>query len=78
MVGTQIDGLNEAVIQNGTATLVPPDDPEALAGALKEMMENGKLRRAYGKAGREWAARYTWDVIGNLQLNYYKKVIRGC
>lgn len=55
VVATAVDGTPE-VVQNGvTGLLVPPADPEALAGALCALLADGEARRRMGEAGREHA-----------------------
>lgn len=50
VVATRVGGLPEAVGDGGL--LVPPDDPEALAGALRAWLTDPGLRRAMRRASR--------------------------
>jgi glycosyltransferase involved in cell wall biosynthesis len=50
------DGPTEIVVPGETGLLVDPTDPEALAGALCWMAEDGARRSALGAAGRSRAA----------------------
>jgi glycosyltransferase involved in cell wall biosynthesis len=45
VVTTQLDGIEELVTHGRTGLLVPPNDPDALASALRTLLENGELRR---------------------------------
>jgi len=45
----------------GGAARVSPLDPEALAGALAEVVDDGGLRARMAVAGRQRAGRFSWD-----------------
>lgn len=53
VVATHISGCMDAVVDGVTGTLVPPRDAEALARALRTYLNQPKLRRKHGEAGRE-------------------------
>jgi glycosyltransferase involved in cell wall biosynthesis len=51
-----------AVVADGRqALLFAADDPQALAGALRRLLEDRALAAELGRAGRELARAYTWD-----------------
>lgn len=54
-VATRVGGIPEAVAENETGLLVPPDDPEALADAIDALVGNPDLAEAMGKRARELA-----------------------
>jgi sugar transferase (PEP-CTERM/EpsH1 system associated) len=55
VVATGVGG-NAELVENGvTGTLVPPRDPETLAAVLARYVDDEKLRREQGRAGRERA-----------------------
>ncbi|MDR7521398.1 MAG: glycosyltransferase [Armatimonadota bacterium] len=58
VVATAVDGLPEAVVPGETGFLVPPQDPEALAGAVGRLVADAELRRRMGAAGRRRALRH--------------------
>jgi glycosyltransferase involved in cell wall biosynthesis len=53
VIVTAVGGNPEAVDDGKTGILVPPRDPEALAGALLELLRNPERARALGRAARE-------------------------
>lgn len=53
VVATDVGGNAEAVMHNETGFIVPPRAPEALAGALRRLADDGELRRVFGEAGRK-------------------------
>ncbi len=57
VVATKVGGVPELVEDGVTGFLVPPRDPDALAGALQRLIADPELRRRMGEAGREKALR---------------------
>lgn len=53
VVGTNIHGLSDAVINNETGILVPVANQHELSNALSKLIQNIKLRGRYGRAGRK-------------------------
>jgi glycosyltransferase involved in cell wall biosynthesis len=53
VVATAIPGTDEAVLHGRTGLLVPPADPQALAGAIRDVLSDPTLARRLGEAGRE-------------------------
>ena len=56
VVTTAVSALPEVITDDGTGLLVPPDDPDALAGALQGLLEDPARRERLGAAGREHVA----------------------
>lgn len=57
IVATSIDGNGELIEAGRQGWLVPPEDPSALAGALREALDDRPEARRRGAAARERAAR---------------------
>lgn len=55
VVATAVGGVPEQVLEGETGFLVPPEDPEALARALRRLLDDPNLRRRMGAAGRRRA-----------------------
>lgn len=53
VVATAVGSVADAVVDGRTGLLVPPGDPEALAGALDRLLADPGLRDRMGTAGRE-------------------------
>ncbi|MDX1643477.1 MAG: glycosyltransferase family 4 protein [Thermoanaerobaculia bacterium] len=56
-VSTPIGGVPEIVEHGATGLLVPPNDREALAAAISELLDSPEKRRRMGEAGHRRAAR---------------------
>jgi glycosyltransferase involved in cell wall biosynthesis len=56
VVATRVGGLAEAVVDERTGLLVPPEDPAALAAALARVLRDPELRARLAAAGPERVA----------------------
>lgn len=75
VVATNIRGCREAVIDQETGLIVPPQDSEKLAEALGKLLSNPELRQQYGQAGRqrieaEYDERFVFKRLGE----YYQEL----
>jgi glycosyltransferase involved in cell wall biosynthesis len=52
VVASRVSGIPEVVVDGATGWLVPPEDPEALAAALRELLADAGEGRRRGAAGR--------------------------
>jgi len=78
VVAAAVGGLVDTVVDGVTGVLVPPQQPEALAGALRGLLSNPVRRQTYGVAGRDRAvSRYTWDRVAVDTLRVYQRVSGG-
>jgi len=63
IVASSLDQIGEVLQDSQTALLVPPGDANALAGALRRLVDDEPLRRSLGEAARRDAlARHTWHA----------------
>ena len=53
VVGTDVEGTNEAVVQDETGLLVPPKDAASLANAIMKLIDEPQLRTRFGENGRQ-------------------------
>lgn len=53
VVASAVGGIPEVVVADETGLLVDPGDPEALAAALRRLIDDRKLRAGLSRAGRE-------------------------
>lgn len=57
-------GVRSAVLDAETGVLVPPEEPERVADAIRTLMVDEPLRRRLGAAAREAALqRFNWDRV---------------
>jgi glycosyltransferase involved in cell wall biosynthesis len=57
--------------------LVPPGDPEALAGALISLLSDESRRRELGAAARRRAIEhYAWSGLAQRLVGIYERLVR--
>ena len=75
MVLGDVGGFSE-VGARGAARLVPPDDPEALAGELNDLVVDPERRERLAAAAREAArGEFGWDAIAARTIELYRAMI---
>jgi glycosyltransferase involved in cell wall biosynthesis len=75
VVATPVGGTPEVVADGETGLLVPPRDPDALAAALRRLLDDPELRRRMGEAGRRRVAeRFSADAMVERVLELYEEV----
>ena len=79
VVATTGGALPEVVGKDGeTGLLVTPDDPEALAAAIRRLLDDAELRSRLGAAGRERViSRFTWEVTAAGTAACYRSILAG-
>lgn len=74
VIATAVSGTPEAVLDGITGTLVPRDDPRALADAIGALAADEQRRRAYGAAGR---SRFEHDFALEGMLDRLERLYAG-
>jgi teichuronic acid biosynthesis glycosyltransferase TuaC len=70
-------GPEEIAASGGGMRLVPPGDPEALAGELRTLLTNAARRRELGAAARaNVEANFTWVGCGRATVAAYEDALR--
>jgi len=62
--------MARVVAEEGAGRIVPPNDPAAVARAVRELIADPEARRRAGAAGRAWAARRTWRRMAAPLLDF--------
>ncbi len=75
-VATNIAGVRSVVEDGETGLLVPPNDPAALAEALRDMLSDAALLAKMGQSAREFALTRTWKSAGDKYMEIYKALLR--
>ncbi len=75
VVASRVSALPEIVEDHITGMLVPPEDPHALARALREVLSMPERGSALGRAGRERLAReFTLERMAESTARVYREV----
>jgi glycosyltransferase involved in cell wall biosynthesis len=61
---TRVGALHEVVLDRETGLVIPPEDSEALAGAMLELVDDPDRAARLGAAGRQRVERHqNWDAV---------------
>jgi glycosyltransferase involved in cell wall biosynthesis len=75
VVATPVGGTPELVVDGETGLLVPPRDAQALAAALKRVLDDRELAQRLGEAGRRRVSeRFTLARMTGRMLELYDEV----
>lgn len=75
VVATAVDGTKEVVANGDTGILVPPEQPQALAGAITRLLLNPDERRKMGERGRARANQeFTLERQIQVTANFYEEL----
>lgn len=76
VVATNVGGIADAVLDGETGLLVAPEDPGALAGAIRELLEDPAGREAMGRRAREVALeRFTAEKMATDYEALYEELV---
>lgn len=76
VIASNIGGLVDALVDGETGFLVPPGDDQALAQAMRQLLENPTLREQMGLAARRRAAEFQANVIVPRIEQLYEKLLQ--
>lgn len=75
VVAANVGGLTDSVVAGVTGTLVPPRRPDAVAGAVGELLADDRRRQALGAAGvRRARSLYAWESVAAATRRVYASV----
>jgi glycosyltransferase involved in cell wall biosynthesis len=74
-IGTRVEGIPEAIQEDVTGLLVPPESPEALGAAITRLLDDEPLRQRMGLAGKARASDFSIDRCAAAMLDEYRTAI---
>jgi glycosyltransferase involved in cell wall biosynthesis len=78
IVATDISPVREAVVEDGTALLVPPRDGPALAEALGRLLDDSRLRAQLARQGRQvFLEHFTIGPVADRMVALYSQLVEG-
>ncbi len=77
LVTSGVGGIADYAVDGETAWIVPPDDPQAIAKKVKEIIMNPEKARLISENARKVVERdYDWDMIAkDMQTKVFGKVL---
>lgn len=76
VIATDVGGITTICTNRVTGLIVKPKDPNALAQAMLEIMENKKLREKLAQGGRDLASRFTWENTATEYGKIYAEIVQ--
>jgi glycosyltransferase involved in cell wall biosynthesis len=77
VVATDVGSVGEAVVEGETGLLVPPENVEALAAAIAELLDDDVRRIELGRRGRDRVRQlFTAETMARAYEQLYANVIR--
>ncbi len=71
-VATEVGGIPQVINSSKAGTMVPPRNPQALAEALVELLDNPTEMKKMSSRGKEYVNKNcTWDTISEKHLKLY-------
>jgi glycosyltransferase involved in cell wall biosynthesis len=78
MIASASGGLSDLIVDGKTGFLVPPADPQALACAMRSLIENPVLRETMASAGRRHVERFMEkSVVPKIERIYRDICVRS-
>jgi phosphatidylinositol alpha-mannosyltransferase len=75
IVASNIDGFAGVLTHGVEGLLVRPEDPQALADALIELLRNPARSAEMAARGRARAQQFRWDRVSQQVLSYYERLM---
>ncbi len=75
VIASDITGYRSVVTDQVEGMLVPPQDEQAIARAVIDLLNAPARRAQMSAAGKRTAAQYDWDLIAQRVLAYYDQLI---
>ena len=75
VIGSNVGGITDIIVDGETGILVPEKDPEAIADAVAEISENNDLMMKLTSNAKEFVSeKFSWLSITEKFYNLYKKL----
>ena len=78
VIGTDVGGIPELIINNETGIIVPPENPSKLAEAVNELLSNREKAKELATNGNTFVKNHmTWDVILPKYIQFYENLLKS-
>jgi glycosyltransferase-like protein len=75
VIASDIPVFREYLVPGRGVLLVPPEDHEALAAAMVDLVTNPELQAELGRQGPAVAAKYSWERCGRQHVLFYRRLM---
>lgn len=76
VIGTNVGGTTEIILEGKTGLLVPPGDVVALANAMRKLIAQPEVCDQFGRAGRERAKEFRSEVSVPRFEQLYQRLVK--
>ena len=77
VIGTNVGGIPELIINNETGIIVPPENPSKLAQAVNELLSDKEKAEKLAANGNTFVKNnMTWDVILPKYIKFYEDLLK--
>ena len=78
VIGTNVGGIPELIINDETGILIPPENPSKIAQAVNELLSNKEKAEKLATNGNTFVKNnMTWDVILPKYIQFYENLLKG-
>lgn len=77
VIGTEGEGIADAVTHGENGFLVPADDPEAIAAVIRDCMDDPQRTAVIAENGRKTAMAMTWEHNAKQYDELFEELIKG-
>ena len=74
IVASNLDGYATVMEDGMHGLMVPPKDDQALAAAIRHMIQDPQMRAAMGAFGERRAYEFRWEHVAKQIMDYYETV----
>lgn len=74
-IGTRVGGIPSVIRDGYNGLLVRPNDPQALAEAIRSALSSEALLSQMGKNARTWAEQHDWSIVAEQTESLYKRAL---
>ena len=76
VIGTNVGGIPEAMSPGNNGLIVEYNDVDNLSKSIATLLDDAKMCKEMGKAGRVWAKNFSWDsILKELEQEYSLSLI---
>jgi len=76
VIATNVGGIPEIITNGENGILVPPENPQALAEAISDLIEHPDKRKMFAEKGRQHiTANFTNDIMAKKYMEVYRNII---
>jgi glycosyltransferase involved in cell wall biosynthesis len=75
VVASRLEGISEVIQHRRNGLLVEPSNPEQLAEALRELLDNPELRRSLATKAKEDVLQYTWEARAQRVVTFIQEAL---